>query len=129
MSSTFNTKRILAALFAVGFIVGFLLTPLGFETRIHELRSPWIPVFFITVGLLLPLAGFILLFRKPKIAGVLAIIDAVFMFLTPPADQLKYFFTVQPPPIVTAGEFLLIFLGIGYMLLGQRIFCETRTNK
>ena len=124
VTSLRNTKRILAVLFGVGFIVGFLLTPLGFETRMHELRSSWIPVFFITVGLVLPLAGFILLFFKPKIAGILAVIDAAFMFLTPPADQLLVFFTVKPPPIVTAGEFVLILVGIGYMLWGPRYFMK-----
>jgi hypothetical protein len=124
-----NTKRILAVLFGVGFIVGFLLTPLGFETRMHELRSSCIPVFFITVGLVLPLAGLVLLFFKPKIAGVLAVIDAAFMFLTAPADQVLVFFTVAPPPIVTAGEFLLIFVGIGFLMWGPRIFYESRISK
>ncbi len=136
MSSITNVKRpftktkwILAVLFGVGFIVGFLLTPLGFETRSSELRSPWIPVFFITVGLLLPLAGLVLLFFKPTLSGILAVIDAALTFLIAPADQLKFFFTVIPPPIVTYGEFLLIFVGIGYMLFGPRIFYESRTNR
>ncbi len=124
-----NTKRVLAVLFVFGIILGFLLTPLGFETRMNELRTLAFAVFFVTVGLLLPIAGLVLLFRKPKIAGILAIIDAVLLFLTAPADQLMFFFTVPPPPAVTIGEFTLIFVGIGYMLYGQRIYLENQTKR
>lgn len=121
-----KTKRILAALLAVGFVVGFLLTPLGFETREPDLRSPSIAVYFTIVGLLLPILGAVLVFRRPKVAGVLAVIDAAFLFFTAPADQIKVFFTVTPPLAVTIGEFILIALGIGYMLFGQRLYMESR---
>ena len=124
-----RTERILAILFGVGFVLGFLLTPLGFETRSHELRSPAIPVFFIIVGLLLPLAGLISLFFRPKLAGVLAIIDAALSFLIAPADQARVFFTISPPHAVTAGEYILILIGIGYMLYGQQIYIKHQTNR
>ncbi len=101
-----NPERILAVLFVLGAVVGFLLTPLGFETRINELRSLAFAVFFVVVGLLIPIAGLILLFRRPKFAGVLAVIGASLNFLVPPADQARFFFTVPPPPAVTIGEYV-----------------------
>jgi len=58
----------------------------------------------------------------------LAVIGAVFMFLVPPADQTLFFFTVSPPPAVTLGEFILIFVGIGYMLYGPRVYAEKQTK-
>ena len=120
-----NSERILAVLFAVGFILGFLLTPLGFETRMNELRTLAFAAFFVTVGLLIPIAGLVLLlFRRPKVAGVLAVIGAVLNFLTAPADQALVFFTVPPPPAVTAGEYILILVGVGYVLYGQRVYEE-----
>jgi len=123
-----SAERLLAILFGFGFILGFVLTPLGVETRMPELRTLVFAGFFITVGLLLPLAGLISLWlRKPKIAGVLAVIDAVLLFLTAPADQALFFFTVAPPPAVTIGEYILIFVGVGYMLYGPRVYA--RTNK
>ncbi|HZD60721.1 MAG TPA: hypothetical protein VE439_09765 [Anaerolineae bacterium] len=132
MSSSSNTKtsfgnaeRVLAVLFGLGFILGFLLTPLGVETRMNELRTLAFAGFFITVGLLIPLAGLVSLFlRRPKLAGVLAVIDAALLFLTAPADQARFFFTVPPPPAVTAGEYILILVGIGYMLYGPRVYAE-----
>ena len=73
-----SAERILAFLFGFGFILGFLLTPLGVETRMPELRTLAFAGFFITVGLLIPLAGLVSLWlRRPKLAGVLAVIDAI----------------------------------------------------
>jgi hypothetical protein len=135
MTSLSNTKtsfgkeeRILAVLFGLGVILGFLLTPLGFETRMNELRTLVFAAFFVTVGLLIPIAGLVLLFRRPKIAGVLAAINAALLFLTAPADQAMFFFTVPPPPAVSAGEYILILVGIGYMLYGPRIYVKNRTK-
>jgi len=127
MASFSRAEGILAVLFGLGFVLGFLLTPLGVETRIHELRSPVFAGFFITVGLLMPLAGLVSLFlRRTKLAGVLAVIGASFNFLVPPADQAKFFFTVTPPPAVFVGEYILILVGIGYILFGPRVYSQTR---
>jgi hypothetical protein len=121
-----QTDRILAVLFAVGFILGFLLTPLGVETRMHEIRTRAFAGFFITVGLLLPLAGLVALWlKKRKLAGILAVLDAGILFLTAPADQALFFFTVAPPLAVTIGEYVLILVGIGYMLYGPRVYAES----
>jgi hypothetical protein len=94
-----------------------------------ELRTLAFAGFFIIVGLLLPLAGLISLWlRRPRLAGVLAVIDAALLFITAPADQALFFFTVAPPPAVTIGEFILIFVGIGYMLYEPRVYAENRTR-
>jgi hypothetical protein len=120
-----SAGRILAVLFGIGFILGFLLTPLGVETRSPEIRTLLFAGFFIIVGLLIPLAGLVLLWlRRTRYAGVLAVIGAVLMFLTAPADQALFFFTVSPPPAVTLGEFILIFVGIGYILYGPKVYGE-----
>jgi hypothetical protein len=117
--------RIMAVLFGVGFIVGFLLTPLGFETRTPEIRTLWFAVFFTIVGLLIPLAGLALLWlKKTRLAGLIAVIEAVLIFLIAPADQALFFFSVSPPPAVTIGEFVLIFVGIGYIIYGPKVYAE-----
>jgi hypothetical protein len=129
-SSFGNPDKILVLLFAAGLILGFLLTPLGFETRMNELRTPVFAAFFVTVGLLMPLAGIVsMLFRRPKIACVLAVTDASLMFFTAPADQAMFFFTIPPPPAVTAGEYILILVGIGYMLYGPLVYDLNRRNR
>ncbi len=84
MASFSRAEGILAVLFGLGFVLGFLLTPLGVETRIS------------------------------------------LTFLIAPADQAKFFFTVMPPPAVSIGEYILILVGIGYMLFGPRVYSQTR---
>ncbi len=127
MASFSRAEGILAVLFGLGFVLGFLLTPLGVETRIHELRSPVFAGFFIIVGLLMPLAGLVSLFlRRAKLAGVLAVIGASLNFLIPPADQAKFFFSLPPPPAVFIGEYILILVGIGYILFGPRVYSQPR---
>ena len=87
-----SSESILALLFGFGFILGFLLTPLGVETRMPELRTLAFAGFFITVGLLIPLAGLVTLWlRRSRLAGSLAVINAVLIFLTAPADQALFF--------------------------------------
>jgi hypothetical protein len=114
-------------LFAGGFILGFLLTPLGFETRMNELRTLVFALFFVTAGLLIPIAGLVfMLYQRPQLTGVLAVIDASLLFLTVPADQAMFFFTIPPPPAVTAGEYVLILIGIGYMLYGPQVYDRNR---
>jgi len=125
-----NDERILAVLLGFGFVLGFLLTPLGFETRSSEIRTLGFAAFFVLVGLVLPLAGLLgLWLRKPKLAGVLAVIDAALLFLTAPADQALFFFTVPPPLAVSVGEYILILVGIGDMLYGPRVYTKDRTSK
>lgn len=119
-----RSKRRLAVLLALGFALGMLLSPLGVETRRKDLRSPAVAAFFIVVGILAPLAGLMLLFKRPRFAAVLAVIDAVVLILASPADQAKFFFKTAPPPAVTAGELVLNVVGVGYMLYGPRVYAE-----
>ncbi len=119
-------EQVLGFMFGAGAILGFLLTPLGFETRMNEIRTLWFAAFFIIVGLLLPIAGLLSLFRWPRLAGVLAVINASLLFLTAPADQALFFFTVPPPLAVSVGEYVLILIGIGYMLYGPKVYARNR---
>jgi hypothetical protein len=124
-----SSRRALAVLLGLGVTLGFLLSPLGFETRSHALRTVWSAVFFSTVGIAAPIVGLVVLFPRPSLAAVLAVIDAAILFITVPSDQAGFFFTLPPPTAVTTGEFLLILVAIGYMLYGPRVYAENRTNR
>lgn len=79
-----SAERILAVLFGVGFILGILLSPLGVEPRMPELRTLAFAGFFIIVGMLLPLIGLVSVWlRRPRLAGVLAVIDAGYYSSSP----------------------------------------------
>ena len=84
-----SAERVLAVLFGFGFILGFLLTPLGVETRSPK-YGPWRLQGFHNRGIVNSVcwAGFAV---------------AALIFLTTPADQALFFFTVSPPPAVTTS--------------------------
>jgi hypothetical protein len=124
-----SSRRTLAVLLGLGVALGLLLSPLGFETRSHALRTVWAAVFFSLVGIVAPIVGFVLLFPRPNLAAVLAVIDAAILFVAVPADQAGAFFTLPPPTAVTIGEFLLILVAIGYMLYGPRVYAEERSTR
>ncbi len=124
-----SSEKALAVLLAIGAALGILLSPLGLEPRSNEIRTLAFAAFFIVVGMLLPILALILLYlRRPRAAGILAVIDAALLFLTAPADQALFFFTVPPPLAVSVGEYVLIFIGIGYILLGPRVFERGRDD-
>lgn len=124
-----RSERRLAGLLGLGLVLGLILSPLGVETRRKELRSPAVAAFFIVVGILAPLAGLVLLFKRPKLAAVLAIVDAALLVLASPADQAKVFFKTAPPPAVTAGELVLNVVGVGYVAYGSKVYDQNRVHE
>ena len=119
-----TTGKIVLVLLVFGIIIGYLLTPLGFETRSAHLRSDAIVPFFIANALGIPIAALILLFKKPQITGILMVINAAVELFLVPGDQAGFFFTVAPPARITVLEFLSIIVMIGYLLYGPKLYSE-----
>lgn len=121
------TGKIVALLLVFGIIFGFLLTPLGLEPRSGDLRTIAIVPFFIAASLGIPIAAFILLFiKKPRITGILVVINAVIMLFLVPGDQAGFFFTVPVPLPITILEFLSIIVSIGFLLYGPKLYRESK---
>src|SRR5260370_24658290 len=77
--------------------------------------------------MLIPLVGEIRLFlRRPTLAGDGGVRVASSPYLLEPAAKSKFYFTIPPPPAVFIGEYILILVGIGYMLFGPRVYSQTR---
>lgn len=121
-----NTVKIIILLLVFGIIFGYLLTPLGLETRSANLRTVAIVPFFIAASLGIPLAALILLFKKPRITGILVIINAIIMLFLVPGDQGGYFFTVPVPVAISVLEFLSIIVSIGFLLYGPKLYNESK---
>jgi len=126
MGAWSGTAKALLVLLLFGIVLGFLLSPLGLETRLSVIKTLLLAPFFLTGALLIPIAGVILLFKRPRLTGTLVVIDAIFIFFVAPADQAGFFFNAPPPQGVTVVEFVLIFFGVGYILLGPKLRSESR---
>ncbi len=127
MKLTKNQKIVLVfIIFAI--IIGYALTPLGYETRTPDLRTWAIVPFFVSASLLIPILALILVFKKPRIAGILVVINAIVMLLLVPGDQAGFFFTSAVPPLITVFEFLAVFNSIGFLIWGPKLFATTKAK-
>jgi len=117
-----SSRKIVAVLLLLAIVFGFLLTPLGLEPRNPDLRSYAVVPFFILASLGIPIAAFILLFKKPRISSVLVIINAIIMIFLVAGDQAGFFFTSEPPLGITIFEFLSIAVSIGFLLYGPKLY-------
>ena len=119
----------MAALLVLALVFGYLLTPLGLEPRTPDLRTFAIVPFFITASLGLPIVASILLFIKPRITGILMVINAIIMLFLVAGDQAGFFFTTPPPIGITVFEFLSIAISVGFLLYGPILIRENKKNR
>jgi hypothetical protein len=120
-----TTGKIIAVLLFFAILFGYLLTPLGLEPRSPHLRTIAIVPFFITASLGIPIVALVLLFLKPRLTGILVIINAIIMLFLVPGDQAGFFFTVSVPPAITVLEFLSVIISIGFLLYGPKLYRES----
>lgn len=119
------TGKIIAVLLFFAILFGYLLTPLGLEPRSPDLRTIAIVPFFITASLGIPIVALVLLFLKPRVTGILVVINAIIMLFLVPGDQAGFFFTVSVPPAITILEFLSVIISIGFLLYGPKLYRES----
>src|SRR6266403_2563956 len=96
-----KNQIVVLVLLILAIIFGYALTPLGYETRTPDLRTWAIVPFFVSASLLIPILALILLFKKPRVAGILVVINATVMLLLVPGDQAGFFFTSPVPLVIT----------------------------
>ena len=128
MNIDHNDGRILAILLLVFLVLGVLLSPLGFETRAPAFLSspsflPWLGLGL--TGLSLSIVSLVLVFFKPRIASMLAIIGSfgsVALFL---GDQMGVAAPVRPPPAITVLETVTTVVIAANIFIAARLYKES----
>ena len=128
MNTNHNNGRILAILLLVSLVLGVLLSPLGFETRAPAFLSspsflPWLGLGL--TGLSLSIVSLVLVFFKPRIASMLAIIGSfgsVALFL---GDQVGVAAPVRPPPAITVLETVTTVVIAAIIFIAARLYKES----
>src|SRR5207249_4895218 len=92
----------LAVALVVNVVLIILLTPLGFETRPPSDLKPigYVAIGTIFTGLILDLASIGLLFRRVRLASMLAVVGSILFFLPFFGDQTGSFFSLPTPPAI-----------------------------
>jgi uncharacterized membrane protein YhaH (DUF805 family) len=117
----------LLVVLALTVVVVILLTPLGFETRPSSDLKPFGYAALVTIflGLGLFLASIVLLFRRAKLASILAILAAVLFFIPVIGDQFGYFFSVPEPPAIGVLEYVLVVGLLVDLVLAGAVYKES----
>ena len=124
-----RTGTVMAFLLTLAIIFGYLLTPLGLEPRMNDLKTVAIVPFFVSASLGLPIIAAIYLFIKPRVTSILVMINASLMLFLVAGDQAGFFFTTPPPVAITILEFLSIILSIAFLLYGPMLYRESKRTR
>src|SRR5207245_642940 len=124
-----RNEKILAITFAVMSICGFLFPPAGLETRpLSTLRSYALVPLFLD-GTILDFPSLILIFKKPRIAAITAIVAAIEYVFLAPGDQAQFFFVGVPVPVgITINEIVALIASIEVLLFAPIAYLANRKS-
>ncbi len=117
----------LAVALAVNVALIILLTPLGFESRpAAELKTVgYIAIGTIFVAIALDVASIALLFRRARLAAILAIVASILFFFPIAGDQVGSFFSVPIPPAIRAIEYIDVVVLLVILFLARKVYRES----
>jgi hypothetical protein len=120
----------LAVALAVNVALIILLTPLGFETRpATALKTVgYIAIGTIFAALALDVASIALLFRRARLASILAIVGSILFFFPIFGDQAGSFFSVPIPPVIHALEYIDVVVLLVTLFLASKVYRDSRPS-
>jgi hypothetical protein len=120
----------LAVALVVNVLLVILLTPLGFESRpATDLKTVgYIAIGTIFTGLALDVVSFALLFRRVRLASILAIIGSVLFFFPIVGDRAGAFFSVPIPPVIDTLEWIFPVVLLVTLFLAWRVYRQSNPS-
>ena len=117
----------LAVALAVNVALIILLTPLGFESRpATDLKTVgYIAIGTIFAALALDVASIALLFRRARLASILAIVGSILLFFPIIGDQTGSFFSLPIPPVIHALEYTDVVVLLVTLFLAPKVYRES----
>ena len=120
----------LAVALAVNVALIILLTPLGFESRpATDLKTVgYIAIGTIFAALALDVASIALLFRRARLASILAIVGSILLFFPIIGDQTGSFFSLPIPPAIHALEYIDVVVLLVTLFLASKVYRESKPS-
>ena len=117
----------LAVALVVNVLLVILLTPLGFESRpaTYLKTVGYIAIGTIFTGLALDVASFALLFRRARLASILAIVASILFFFPIIGDEAGAFFSLPIPPVINTLEYIFVPVLLVTLFLAVRVYRAT----
>jgi hypothetical protein len=120
----------LAVALVVNVLLVILLTPLGFESRpATDLKTVgYIAIGTIFTGLALDVASFALLFRRVRLASILAIVGSFLFFFPIIGDRTGAFFSLPIPPAINILEYIFAPVLLVTLFLASKVRRENNPS-
>jgi uncharacterized membrane protein YhaH (DUF805 family) len=120
----------LAAALVVNVVLVILLTPLGFESRpATDLQTVgYIAIGTIFAGLILDVVSLALIFRRARLASILATIGSILFFFPIFGDQTGSFFSLPIPPVIRTLEYILLVVLFVALFLASKVYRESNPS-
>ena len=120
----------LAIALAVNVALIILLTPLGFETRpATALKTVgYLAIGTIFAALALDVASIALLFRRARLASILAIVGSFLLLFPIFGDRMGSFFSLPIPPVINILEYLLFVVLLVTLFLAWKVRRESNPS-
>ena len=105
-------------------ILAVLLSPLGFERRpTTELTLiGYLSIAAVAAGILLDLAAIVLIFRRVRLAAILAIVGSVVFLVPSVTDKARLFFSAPAPPVIDVLEYVHVGVLLVTLLLAWSVY-------
>jgi hypothetical protein len=120
----------LIVVLVVNVLLVILLSPLGFETRPPaDLKIVgYIAIGTIFAGAILDLASIILLFKRVRLASILAIVGSILFFVPIVGDQFGAFFSVPSPRVIITLEYIFIPVLLVTLFLASTVYRKSNPS-
>ena len=118
-----NGRSALVAALACSVVLAVLLSPLGFERRppADLTLIGYISIGTVAAGILLDLAAIVLIFRRVRLASILAIVGSVVFLFPSVTDKAGAFFSLPAPPVISALEYVHLGVLLTTLLLAWTV--------
>jgi hypothetical protein len=109
---------------AASVILAVLLSPLGFERRPPADLTfiGYLSIGAVAAGILLDLAAIILIFRRVRLAAVLAIVGSVVFLVPSVTDKAGVFFSAPAPPVISTLEYVHVVVLLVTLVLAWSVY-------
>jgi hypothetical protein len=112
-------------------VLAVLLSPLGFERRppADLTLIGYVSIGAVAAGVLLDLVAIVLIFRRVRLASMLAIIGSIVFLLPYVTDKAGAFFSVPAPFVISAVENVFLAVLLISLLLALSVYRGSRRGQ
>lgn len=124
-------RSALVVALACSVVLAILLSPLGFERRptADLTLVGYISIGAVAAGVLLHLTAIVLIFRRVRLASILALAGSVAFLLPSITDKAGAFFSLPAPPVISVLEYIHLVVLLVTSLLAWIVFRESERGR